>query len=277
MTLPIMVLTPHQSGYLPTEILAEMLGEQLYEKEARDERLSWLFDEGDPYTDIIFHLPEAHNLHAPYSRFVVDLNRFRDQGGANGVIKLTDFEGRSLYPDGFVLSDEAREQRLRRYWDSFHQEVEASLRLHDIKLLINGHSMQPRGPVIGPDAGKLRPAITLMTNGDAAGNTIGGVRTSIEPDFARATVKLLEQHFAQLLEASSLEPAVALNDPWSMDETTFRYSDPERNRAVPGFGIEFNRALYLTYKEGKEYPNEPVIRALNEAFRAFIVDLDGLI
>ena len=166
---------------------------------------------------------------------------------------------------------------MRRYWDSFHQEVEASLRLHDIKLLINGHSMQPRGPVIGPDAGKLRPAITLMTNGDAAGNTIGGVRTSIEPDFARATVKLLEQHFAQLLEASSLEPAVALNDPWSMDETTFRYSDPERDRAVPGFGIEFNRALYLTYKEGKEYPNEPVIRALNEAFRAFIVDLDGLI
>lgn len=273
MSLPILILTPHQSGTLPTEVLAEMLGTDAFSKEARDARLSWLFDEGDPYTDLIYHAPQAHNLHASYSRFVVDLNRFRDQTGPNGVIKLTDFEGRSWYPAGFELSSEARERRLRRYWDSFHAEVAASIRLYDIKLLINGHSMQPRGPFIGPDAGKMRPAITLMTNGDAQGETINKVRTSISASLAKETLSLLKKNFGQILEQGPLEPSIALNDPWSMDETTFFYSDPERERAIPGFGIEFNRALYLIYKDGKEFPNETVIRELNGAFSAFLADL----
>ena len=173
MKLPVLVLTPHNSGFIPTDILAEMLGEDIYSIEKRNGRLSWMFDEGDPYTDIIYHAPEAYNLQALTSRFVVDLNRERGQLGENGVIKLTDFEKRPLYPDGFVLTPEKREERLRRYYDSFHNEVEEML-VQAIDLIIDGHSMQPYGPKISPDAGKLRPAITLMTSSTPQGHKLEG-------------------------------------------------------------------------------------------------------
>ena len=87
-------------------------------------------------------------------------------------------------------------------------------------------------------------------------------------------MELLEQHFGDIVRGLSNTPqTIALNDPWDMDETTFRYSDPARKNPVPGFGIEFNRALYLLYKDGKEYPNEPIIQNLNEALQSFLTGL----
>ncbi len=271
MKLPVLVLTPHNSGFIPTDILAEMLGDEMYSLEQRNHRLSWMFDEGDPYTDIIYHAPEAYNLHALSSRFVVDLNRDRDQSGENGVIKLTDFEKRSLYPEGFVLSKEKREERLRRYYDSFHNEVEAML-VQDIRLLIDGHSMQPNGPKIGPDAGKPRPAITVMTSSTPQGQILEGkTHSTISFDQAHKVMDLLDKHFMPIVESCLAVPAlIALNDPWDHDEVSYRYSDPKRKKAIPGFAIEFNRALYLHYQDGKEFPNEPVIKQLNQAFQQFL-------
>lgn len=167
--LPVLIVTPHSSGHVPFDVLAEMLGEEAFSSEVRAQRLEELFLEGDPYTDAIFHAPGATSLHAPVSRFVVDLNRDRDTVGENGVIKRTDFERRPLYPPGFELDAVAHEERLRRYWDSFHAEIERCLKTHPIRLIINGHSMQPYGPQIGPDAGQPRPALTLMTASGAAG------------------------------------------------------------------------------------------------------------
>jgi N-formylglutamate amidohydrolase len=252
-----------------------MLGEAVFAAGARAERLRWIFDEGDPHTELIYHAPAAYNLHALVSRFVVDLNRFRDQTGNNGVIKVTDFEGRSLYPAGFELSELAREQRLRRYWDSFHAEIEACLKFYDVKLIIDGHSMQPRGPLIGPDQGRARPAITLMTAGDARGESLPEHgHSSISAEQAQLVMELLEHHFGAIVRGSSAAShTIALNDPWSLDETSYLYSDPSRAKPVPGFGIEFNRALYLSYKDGKEYPNEPVIKALNVAFQQFVAEV----
>lgn len=278
MTLPILVLSPHSSGQVPLEVLAEMLGDALFSLEAREARLRWLFDEGDPYTDLIYHVPAAHNLHAPYSRFVVDLNRFREQSGANGVIKLTDFAGNPLYPAGFALSASAREQRLRRYWDSFNAEIETLLALHDIKLLINGHSMQATGPVLGDDTGKLRPAITLMTAADPSGHTLAGYsHSSLDAADTATVLTLLDQHFSSILATAAIPARIALNEPWSLDETSYRFSDPARPRAVKGFGLEFNRALYLYSDGDKEYPNEPMIKTLNSAFEAFVNDLSRVL
>lgn len=260
MKLPALVITPHSSGHVPADILAQMLGQDLYQSALRQARLEWIFTEGDPYTDILFHAPLAHNLHAPISRFVVDLNRHRDEGGNNGVIKLTDFEERPLYPAGFGLSEEAREERLRRYWDSFQAEIERVLAQEGIRLLVNGHSMQPRGPLIGPDAGKMRPALCLMAQG------------SLPQALAGDIYKLLEQHFAALLRGQPTQE-IALGSPWPTDQLSSRYFQ----RGLPGFGLEFNRALYLTYQGGQEYPNDPMIQALNLAFQDFLADAVGLL
>jgi N-formylglutamate amidohydrolase len=271
MKLPALVITPHSSFQVPAEVLAEMLGERFYDSLARQARLDWLFREGDPHTEVLFHTPEAHSLQAPFSRFVVDLNRDREEAGANGVIKLTDFEGRPLYPSGFALDAQKREERLRRYWDSFHAEIERMLRTHAIRLLVNGHSMQPTGPAIGPDAGKPRPGICLMAGTDAQGDPVAS-HSSLPKRVAREVLGLAQRHFAPVLRGQPTE-AITLGEPWKSDQISQRYSDPARPRPVWGFGLEFNRALYLRYEEDQERPNDAMIRDLNAAFREFLAEL----
>ena len=53
----------------------------------REALLRRVFLEGDPYTDLIFNVPEAEQLSAPWSRFAADLNRERDDESDNGVLK----------------------------------------------------------------------------------------------------------------------------------------------------------------------------------------------
>jgi N-formylglutamate deformylase len=277
--LPVLVLTPHSSSHVPSDILAEMLGDKVFFKEAREKRLEWLFLEGDPYTDLVYQAPEAYNLHAQTTRFVVDLNRERSEEGDNGVIKLTDFEKRPLYPESFVLIPERREERLRRYFDSYHSEIEATLASNDVRLIISGHSMQPHGPKISPTPGVPRPAITLMTSSDENGKPLEGkTHTGISPKQTKVVLSLLEKHFMSIIASSPSVPHnIALNQPWSYDELSYRYSDPERKKAVPAFGIEFNHALYLIYKDRKELPNEPVIKQLNIAFQNFLREVVTII
>jgi N-formylglutamate deformylase len=260
----ILILTPHSSGEVPTGVLAQMLGAQMFDSAARANRLEHIYREGDPYTDLIFHTPGQIALNAVYSRFVVDLNRPRDFGGENGVIKLTDFEGNSWYPEGFQLSAAQQEERLQRYWDTFHAELERLITLHQPKLLIDGHSMQPRGPVIGPDKGQPRPALCVMAGTDD--------KACLEPNQIEAVMGLLEKHFAAIVAASSYpNKTIALNSPWSLDELSWRY---RQKFGIPAFGLEFNRALFTHYSSQGESPNDGVIQQLNTAFQAFVAELE---
>ena len=260
----LLIVTPHSSGVVPTKVLAQMLGEKMFDSSQRAQRLEHIFREGDPYTDLIFHTPGQVNLNAAYSRFVVDLNRPRDFGGENGVVKLTDFEGNSWYPQGFMLSEAEREERLQRYWDSFHAELERLIALHQPKLLIDGHSMQPRGPVIGPDKGQPRPALCLMAGTEE--------QACLEPSQIELVMKLLEKHFAVIVGASSYpNKTIALNSPWNLDELSWRY---RQKFGIPAFGLEFNRALFTQYLPSSEAPDDDAIRQLNAAFRAFVADLE---
>lgn len=270
MSLPILILTPHNASYVPQDILRDMLGEASGNPKARQDRMDYLFRQGDPYTDIIFQRPRACHLHATVSRFVVDLNRERSTNGSNGVVKITDFDATPLYPPSFQLSTNEIEERLKRYWDPFHNEIERVLREHSIRLLIDGHAMSPVGPAIGPDAGYPRPALSLMTGGDAQGEAVGKEPPSVAPAAARALQASAIRHFAPLLELTSAVPAeVALNYPWSTDELSVRYSRPERSVRAPGFGLEINQALYLNSDDPDEYPDPAQLQALQKAFAAF--------
>lgn len=265
-----LIVTPHNAGSVPQDILWEMLGEASYDPEARQGFLNRLFDQGDPYTDVIFHKPGAYHLQAATSRFVVDLNRERSTRGLNGVVKTTDFDATPLYPPSFQLSTAAVEERLRRFWDPFHREIERLIREGNVKLLIDGHAMSPVGPAIGPDAGYPRPALSLMTGGDARGEAVGSMPPSVTPSAARALQTSATRHFAPLLEAAPEVPTeVALNYPWSVDEISAHYSHPERAQRVSAFGLEINRALYLRPSGAREKADPARLRALQQAFAAF--------
>uniref|UniRef100_UPI002869CC68 N-formylglutamate amidohydrolase n=1 Tax=Deinococcus sp. TaxID=47478 RepID=UPI002869CC68 len=83
----LLIVTPHSTGQVPADVLRDMLGDAALDTPTRDAFLRRLFLDGDPYTDVIYALPGARHVNAAWSRFVVDLNRDRDDRVDNGVIK----------------------------------------------------------------------------------------------------------------------------------------------------------------------------------------------
>ena len=247
----LLILTPHPSGALPADVLREMLGDDTFDPEKRAAFLHRVFMEGDPFTDLIYAVPGARYLQAPWSRFAVDLNRDRDDREDNGVIKRTDFARRPLYPAGFTLSPEAREARLRRIWDAFDAQIDREIT--GASLMIVGHSMASRGPALGHDTGTPRPALTLMTGTDAA------------PTFPRERWDALQGACAAAFALVLTEglTRVAVGDPWTTDTLSARW---HRRTGIPAFGLEVNVALYLT-ETGEPLPQ--AVRALAGCFEQF--------
>ena len=271
MSLPVLVLTPHSSGVIPAEVATHMLGERAQHTGERASLNRHLFLEGDPYTAYtaeLFDLGNGRLLPGAVSRFVVDLNRYRDDCSPNGVIKVMDFDEQQLYPEGYVVTPSNREARLVRYWDTYHAKIIAELRSGTVALMVSGHSMTAAAPKLSPDDNALRPALTLMTGGDERGEPVGGRHVGVHPEQARTLKIMLEQHFAAVIEASDVPQCVALNTPWDVDELTYGYSHPKYPAAVPGFGLEFNRALYLDERSGEALPGR--IKLLRNHFKTFV-------
>lgn len=248
MTLPLLILTPHSSGQLPAQVTHQMLGDAVFDTRAREALQRRVFLDGDPYTDLLYLLPGARTLNAPWSRCVVDLNRERDDTSDNGVVKRTSFDRTPLYPAG---AEPDVEDRLRRYWDSFDAQVRAEL--SGVKLLLVGHCMGRYGPALGPDHGQPRPALTLMLG--------EGERVTFPIGLQGALRRAAEQAFAPVLEGAEVS-GVVINDPWTTDDLSLRYGHP----GLPAFGLEMNAGLYLT-AEGE--PRDDRIRALNAGLRVF--------
>lgn len=273
---PALIITPHSSGYVPHDVLGDMLGQNVYDVARCQARLEYLFNEGDPYTDALFFVPGAAHVSGLVSRFVVDLNRKRDEGGLNGVIKLTDFSGKPLYPSNFQFSTANITERLKRHYDPFHSALDRTLARDDILFFIDGHSMTPTGPMIGPDKGEPRPAFCLITGGDPEGKPLTpSEATSIPAQLAQEVVRLLKKHFGDLVSATPDVPdAYWINDPFSKGGTNDRLSNPRNPNAKPGFALEFNRALYLqTGQDGLDKPIPGRIENLNKRFHTFVNDL----
>jgi N-formylglutamate deformylase len=257
--LPLLVSTPHCSGHLPYWILDRML--KTGESEASLRRR--IFKEGDPFTDAIFHIPDAEViLNAPASRFTADLNRDRGEQGENGVIKLTDFERRPFYPTGYSISPEEKELRLSLYYDPYHLALKKYLAGGKIKFFMDGHSMTAKGPAMGPDQGKSRPAICIGNFGDGQGERKVGP-TSCSAKLARHLRDKMEELLHDVIVDSGLTKGVSLNQPFAGGFILEKYSAPPFS--VPGIMIEVNRALYLNEDTLEPIPGR--IETLSKAMR----------
>ena len=274
----IVVTHSHHSGVVPFDLLVDMLGEDAFDDAVRGRVLRHLFDQGDPFTDRLFHLPGADHIEAPVSRFVVDLNRRRDFHGPNGVIKLTDFDAGPLYPGGFELTDTEIERRLVRWWDPFHGSITRALRRPEAVGFLDAHSMTPTGPALGPDGGALRPAFNLITGGDLDGEPVS-VQPSIPGPAARRAGELLWRHFRELVRATPGVPnEVLLNAPFAVGGIQSLHGAADGPSRKPGFGLEFNRALYLEPGvDGFDRPIPGRIVALNARLRSFARELAALL
>lgn len=267
--LPIVITTTHSGRAVPFEVLVEMLGEGVGDPELCRRHTDWLYRQNDPFTDRIFHLPGAVNLHAVISRFVVDLNRDPSDLGPNGVVKRTDFDMAPLYPEGSTLTDDDVAERLTRYWHPFHRTIARHVGAAD--LLIDGHAMTADGPQLGPDAGIARPAFCLMTGGDEHGDPIGSEPPSLPAELARSAVDAFWRHVEPIVRLAPEVPSeIALNRPFATGGVLRRYGQAGR---VPALGIEINRALYLEERDGAFVPRHDRIDLLRHAMRAFAGDL----
>ncbi len=267
--IPALILTQHNSGNVPFNILADMLGDEVHNAKRRETFLDYLYHEGDPYTDALFYCEDASHIHALTSRFVVDLNRRRDEGGLNGVIKVTDFSGRPLYREDFRFTEKRIEERLKRYYDPFHETVNRMLAKEDIDFFVDGHAMTSKGPNIGPDTGKPRPALCVMTGGDKQGEPLD-THTSLCASQARLVVDLLWQYFGDIIKDSDAPDSILLNDPFGAGGTIQRLSNPHWPSHKAGFGIEINKSLYMESCHGQDVPIEGRIALLNTRFQAFM-------
>lgn len=108
-------------------------------------------------------------LVARYSRYVIDLNRDPADSGVNGICPTHDFAGNPLYRDGAEPDAADIEQRLRDYWQPYHQQLATTLAelrtRHGYALLLDAHSIASQIPRLF--AGRL-PDFNLGTAGGAS-------------------------------------------------------------------------------------------------------------
>lgn len=233
---PILLTIPHASTFVPVELRRHM---QLTDKEIRAH--------SDLYTDEIYNVPKAHILKAKISRLVADPNRAPDdieiqhQLSLDGVVISTTEHGTPIYTE--PPSIEAIFERVEKYHDSFHKEIEDIT--PKVKFLIDGHSMLSVGPNMKSDSGKERAEISL-------GNR----------DFTTCTRDTTHK-FVQFFEDKGF--TVAVNDPYPGKYVLGYHCS---RRGLPGIQIEINRKLYMNENTLRPYKGK--IKELNEMMKELV-------
>lgn len=145
-TFPILVSIPHNGSEIPTDLAARMTPDG---RSSRDT---------DWFLDRLYDLPEladASLLVAQHSRYVIDLNRPRDNQSlypgqtTTGLIPETCFDGAPIYAG--ALPDTAEvERRIAEVWMPYHEKIEQELQRlvdeHGVAVLVEAHSIASQVP-----------------------------------------------------------------------------------------------------------------------------------
>jgi N-formylglutamate deformylase len=257
---PLLVEIPHAGLSVPEAIRHELLAPE-----------DALMRDADIYVDRLYeHAPRsgATLLVAKLSRYVVDLNRARDDLDAatvsghhasagtqpRGVVWRATTDGRPvlLRPLGPV---ELR-NRLEHYYVPYHKVLQLNLeRLRDqfgYVILLAAHSMPSLGRSTHRDPGAQRADVVPGTCG----------RTSADP----RVIDLVDMHFR------SAGLRVRHDDPYKGGYTTSHYGRPvERCHAIQ---IELNRALYVDEQSFRI--KQPEFDELQRLLDALVVSLAAL-
>jgi len=145
---PLLVSIPHAGVFVPREISDRLTTRGLK------------LPDTDWYVDRLYQWVTKRGgglLIANYSRYVIDLNRSPDDAplysaGGPGLLPEHAFDGGSLYKNGKGPgADEARE-RVRRYWQPYHDKLAAELEAirHQFgnAVLLDAHSILNKVPAL---------------------------------------------------------------------------------------------------------------------------------
>jgi N-formylglutamate deformylase len=244
---PLLVSLPHDGSAIPEALAARMV------PAAR----------GAPDTDwhvsrlYAFALELGASLLVPrYSRYVIDLNRPRDDTslypGQNttGLCPMVRFSGEPVYRDGEAPDADEVAARIETYWRPYHEALTGELQrlraLHGRVVLWEGHSI--RGEVPFLFEGRL-PDLNL---GTASGASCSPV---------------LQRKLEAVLTAQSRYDWVA-NGRFKGGHITRHYGDPAAG--VDAVQLEVSQRIYMdeasfAYDEDKAPRAQAMIRSLLEA------------
>jgi N-formylglutamate deformylase len=247
-TSPLLVSMPHTGTFIP-EWLAPRLSPAARALPDTDWHLERLYD-------FLGEL-DASVLVATHSRYVVDLNRPPDNTNlypgqdTTGIVPLDTFHREPLYLPGFPPSDEEVAERIRVYWQPYHQRLQQALAeikaKHGYALLWDAHSIFSVLPRFFK--GKL-PDLNL---GTADGR-------SCTPGLGEALAKSVEGY------------SVVLNGRYKGGYITRHYGNPAE--LVHAVQLELSEATYMHEKAPYKFRDErarrlrPQLRTLLELFLA---------
>jgi len=226
MTLPFLVSLPHAANDLPDHVRPHIA---LSDDEIRESS-----DLGT--LEIFGPLPVRTVLRAAWSRLLVDLNRSPAQRDRKGVIPRIDYNGRTVYRDGYFPDGVEFERRLSLYYWPYHHRLAQAMEDPEITVLFDCHSLVGIGPSEAPDAGKRRRDIVLGNNGDLQGN-----RTSLQGSTTceRETLVRMKEAF------ESAGFTVSINAPYSGGFITSHYGRLFAHLGKMAIQVEINQDLYI--------------------------------
>lgn len=200
--------------------------------------------DGDLFVDRLYDGAEslgATVVRTPYSRFLIDLNRYEDDlspisvagarvceadgyYGHRGVIWAVTTRGARVYRR--ALSADVLHRRLDLYYTPYHRAVREALdRLHarfGYVILLDAHSM-PSSPLRRARGAGRRVDIVP---GNAHGTTCGAFMTEATSEYWTGCGR-----------------SVAANEPYPGGATTRRYGEPDFG--YHALQLELNRSIYM--------------------------------
>ena len=208
MTLPILLSVSHAGLWMPPEIEDICV---LSEEEIRTDG-----DEGAAE----IYLPLESEVHTlvttPVARAIIDMNRAEDDFRKDGIIKTHTCWDIPIYTT--APSSKQVRQLLDNYYHPFHAKLSASS--PKVKVGIDCHTMAAKGPPVGPDPGKERPA-ACVANADGT-----------------CPSEWIES-FASIFQ-DTLGYQVAINHPFKGG-----YIIRSHSSEIPWFMVEFSRSAFL--------------------------------
>lgn len=239
---PLIISSPHSGIYVPDAIKAKFTpaGHDLCDTDWHVDKL---------YSDYVT-ANDATFIRANYSRYVIDLNRPPDNQalypGQAKVPLCPDFTFREepIYQDGLAPDDSEIAQRLKTYWQPYHDAIAAQIArvraIHGYAILYDAHS--------------IRQHIPLLFDGDLPDLNIGTAKGA-------SCAKHIENAVMDVIGQSPFSHV--LNGRFIGGYITRHHGDPENN--VHALQMEIVRSLYMD-EQGYRYAPEraaPLITCLN--------------
>ena len=233
---PMLIHLPHSSLYVPEDVRSSIL---LSDTELEQEMLMLT----DRYTDELFDFPSIQCHKNMVNRIIFDPERFRSDsdevmaGFGMGALYTRTLDGRTIRR----LTDEQREELLRRFYDPYHLElgekVQKLLEGFEKCLILDGHSFPQVPLAVELDKNPDRPDICV---GTSEFHTPGVLSDLIEAFVRRNGM------------------SVKFNSPFAGTMVPMKYY--LKDKGVMSVMIEINRKLYMNEETGEKGPGFDAVK-----------------